>query len=166
MFRFAFPRGTGKASAMHTRLRLLLHLGLLSLTLANLQAADPMLTLNLRTRSKASGNLSEKPVEWDPAKTPLVICDMWDDHWCKSASRRVAEMAPALNATAKAARAKGVFVVHSPSTCVDFYKGTPQRQRAQRAPYTSTPAPVAQTPRWGTGWCWPDSKHEGGSANR
>src|SRR5205085_9018535 len=24
----------------------------------------------------------------DPAKCAVVICDMWDDHWCKSAAAR------------------------------------------------------------------------------
>jgi nicotinamidase-related amidase len=135
---------------------------LLSLLSLNSQAAENMLTLNLRTRGKSpDAKPAEKRVEWDVRKTALVICDMWDDHWCKSASRRVAEMAGPLNETVKAARARGVFIVHSPSTCVDFYKDTPQRKRAQSAPFKPTPVPVAQTPRWGTTWCWTDSNHEG-----
>jgi nicotinamidase-related amidase len=86
---------------------------------------------------------------------------MWDDHWCKSAARRVVEMAGPLNEAVNAARSRGVFIVHSPSTCVDFYKDTPQRKRAQSAPFKATPAPVNPTERWGTTWCWTDSKREG-----
>ncbi|HWB13647.1 MAG TPA: cysteine hydrolase family protein [Pirellulales bacterium] len=73
-------------------------------------------------------------VAWDPAETAIIIVDMWDDHHCKSAAARVAEMAPAMNRAVKAARAKGVFVIHAPSDCMDFYEGTPQRQRAIDAP--------------------------------
>ena len=74
------------------------------------------LTLNLRSTSKEDGKTSEETVSWKPEKTALIICDMWDDHWCKSAARRVGEMAPALNETVNAAREKGVFIIHAPSS--------------------------------------------------
>ena len=128
----------------------------------NIKGAENTITLNLRSRKDmADGKPSEKSVQWEPKKTALIICDMWDDHWCKSASRRVAEMAGPLNEVVKMARSKGVFIVHSPSTCVDFYKDTPQRKRALTAPFQQTPVPIAPTPRWGTLWCWPDARHEG-----
>jgi nicotinamidase-related amidase len=44
-------------------------------------------------------------------------------------------MAPHLNQIVKAARDKGVFVIHSPSDCMDFYQDTPQRHRARNAPF-------------------------------
>ncbi len=53
-------------------------------------------------------------------KTVLIVCDMWDDHWCRSASRRVEEMAEALNETVKAAREKGIFIIHAPSSVTDL----------------------------------------------
>jgi nicotinamidase-related amidase len=85
---------------------------------------------------------------------------MWDDHWCKGAARRVAEMAPALNDTVNAARAKGVFIIHAPSSVTAFYKDTPQRKRAQAAPFSKTPVALSQADRWGTKWCWPVGTHE------
>ena len=126
------------------------------------QGTEP-LHLNLRSRTKGKGDGSssvEKKAGWDPKKTALIICDMWDDHWCKSAARRVAEMAGPLNDTVKAARARGVFIIHAPSSVTKFYKDTPQRQRAQQAPFARTPAPLATSERWGTAWCWPDPKRE------
>jgi hypothetical protein len=45
---------------------------------------------------------------------------MWDDHTCKAAAQRVAEMAPAANRGAKAARAKGVLIIHAPSGVMPF----------------------------------------------
>jgi nicotinamidase-related amidase len=101
-----------------------------------------------------------RKADWEGGHTALIICDMWDDHWCKSASKRVAELAGPLNETVKAARAKGVFIIHAPSTCTAFYKGTPQRKLAQKAKFSSTPAPLASAERWGTAWSWPDPKHE------
>ncbi len=126
-------------------------------------AADKPLELTLRSRpeSKAGAFLpAEKKAAWDPRKTALIICDMWDDHWCKSAARRVGEMAGPLNEVVKAARARGVFIIHAPSSVTGFYKDTPQRKLAQAAPFAKTPVPLAATERWGTAWCWTDPKHE------
>jgi len=125
-------------------------------------AADP-LQLHLRSRAKAPGTQAtvvERQVAWDAKKTALIICDMWDDHWCKSAARRVGEMARPLNEVVKAARARGVFVIHAPSTCTGFYDGSPQRKRAQIARFSPAPVPLETAERWGTAWCWPDPKHE------
>jgi len=127
-----------------------------------LAAAEKPLELNLRSRTKTVDGFSvaERKVSWDPKKTALIICDMWDDHWCKSAARRVGEMAGPFNNMVKTARDRGVFIIHAPSTCTGFYKDTPQRKRAQSAKFSKTPAPLATTERWGTAWCWTDPKHE------
>jgi len=127
-----------------------------------LLAAD---SLNLTLRSQArqpDGSFKpvEKTVQWEPKKTVLIVCDMWDDHWCKSAARRVVEMAGPMNEMLKTARAKGVFIIHAPSSVTDFYKDTAQRKLAQSAPFAKTPLPLATSPRWGTAWCWTDPKHE------
>ena len=58
------------------------------------------------------------------------------------------------------ARDLGILVIHAPSTCVDFYKDTPQRARARSAPFAKPPVPLSQARRWGTHWCWPDPKRE------
>jgi hypothetical protein len=85
---------------------------------------------------------------------------MWDDHWCKSAARRVAELAGPMNEVVKLARAGGVFIIHSPSSVVNFYKDTPARKRAGNAPFAKPPVPLSTTERWGTTWCWPDPVRE------
>jgi len=129
----------------------------------SVSAADDVLRLNLRSRSvpvQGEVRTTEKPAAWETKKTALIICDMWDDHWCKSAAQRVVEMAGPLNEVVKQARAKGVFIIHAPSSVTDFYKDTPQRRRAQAAPFAKTPVPLATVERWGTAWCWTDPKHE------
>jgi nicotinamidase-related amidase len=121
-------------------------------------AAESTLTPHLRSRDASA--VREKDVVWSANKTALIICDMWDDHWCKSAARRVGEMAGPFNEMAKQARARGVFIIHAPSTCTGFYKDAPQRKRAQSSPFVKTPVPLVTAQRWGTAWCWTDPKHE------
>ncbi|MGB8490134.1 MAG: hypothetical protein WCE64_03675 [Bacteroidales bacterium] len=65
---------------------------------------------------------------WNPKETAIIICDMWNEHWCKGATERVTEMAPFINNVVSVARDKGVLIVHAPSDCMDFYKGTPARK--------------------------------------
>jgi nicotinamidase-related amidase len=137
----------------------------LFLTHPSLHAADEKepLKLTLRTRMKGDQDtytVVEKKVAWDPKKSALILCDMWDDHWCKSAAKRVDEMAGPLNEVVKKARAQGVFIIHAPSSVTDFYKDTPQRKRAKDAPFAKTPVPLATEERWGTKWCYPDPKRE------
>jgi nicotinamidase-related amidase len=131
------------------------------------QPEAKVLKLHLRERVPATGakeegayKIVEKTVEWDPKRTALIVCDMWDDHWCQGAARRVAEMAGPMNQLIAAERKRGVLIIHAPSTTVDFYKDTPQRKRAQTAPYAKPPVELSTSPRWGTAWCWPDAKRE------
>jgi nicotinamidase-related amidase len=130
---------------------------------------ETMKPLILHTRSLVSnsptnpankGAAKEATVEWEPRKTALIICDMWDNHWCKGAAKRVEELAGPLNKVVQEARRRGVFIIHAPSTTVDFYKDTPQRKRAQDAKFVKTMAPLSTVERWGTAWCYPDPKRE------
>ncbi|MEX0703194.1 MAG: ThuA domain-containing protein [Planctomycetales bacterium] len=95
-----------------------------------------------------------KILEWKPAQTAIVVCDMWDDHYCQSSARRVREMAPRMNEVLHAARARGVFIIHCPSGTTDFYDGSPQRELAQRAPEFESKVPLE-------GWCKLDPEREG-----
>src|SRR5262245_8178013 len=114
-------------------------------SLSFLRADDTMLHLMLRSRArsnldgKEAFSIQEKKVEWEAKKTAIIICDMWDDHWCKSAADRVAELAGPMNEVVNIARAKGVFIIHSPSSVVNAYKDTLQRQRAAKAPLAKPP---------------------------
>jgi nicotinamidase-related amidase len=101
-----------------------------------------------------------KTARWDPKKTAFVVCDMWDDHWCKGAAARVGELAGPMNRLLAEARRRGVFILHAPSTTVGFYKDSPARKRAQEAPFAATPVALTKETRWGTGWCYPDKPRE------
>ena len=83
-----------------------------------------------------------RAVELQPRETAVIICDMWNEHWCVGATRRVAEMAPRMNAVVKELRAKGAMVIHAPSGTMHNYAGTPQRKLALEAARTETPVPL------------------------
>ena len=117
-------------------------------------------TLDLRFRkqvetAEASGRYHSitKPGQWQSDTTCIVVCDMWNDHYCRNAARRVAEMAPRMNEVIKAARKKGVLIIHCPSGCMNEYKDTPQRKLAQQAP------PVKTDPKLES-WCYLDPSAE------
>ena len=118
-------------------------------TFSSASADEPMI-LHARTRLEAEPDSNRwhsiaKPVQWAPSETCIVVCDMWDDHWCKQSAARVGEMAPRMNDVIKSARAKGVFIIHCPSDTMDFYKDFPQRKLAQAAPEVQTEIPLE---RW------------------
>jgi type 1 glutamine amidotransferase/nicotinamidase-related amidase len=94
-------------------------------------------------------------LEWTPSETAIIICDMWDQHWCKGATRRVAELAPYMDEVVCKARDKGVLIIHAPSGTVDHYKEYPARSLAQNAPKADN------LPKDIGGWCqWFDEKEK------
>lgn len=141
--------------------RVLVFFAILMALASNLMADEKKLELTLRSRAKeAPKKALETKAEWEARETALIICDMWDDHWCESAARRVGELAGPMNKMVKAARKKGIFIIHAPSSVVSFYQGTPQRKLAKAAPFAKSPFPLSVKERWGTNWCWPDPKFE------
>jgi nicotinamidase-related amidase len=96
---------------------------------------QPMeLTLNLRVRAPQGAGSGppaavERTAVFDPPAMALLLCDMWDDHWCRSAARRYDALARRMDRVVRAARARGVQIVHAPSDCMDCYAATPQRRR-------------------------------------
>lgn len=115
------------------------------------------LVLNARSRQEvAPGRFEavETTLRWPVAQTAIVVCDMWDDHWCDGAARRVGIMAPRMNAVLEGARSRGVMVIHAPSDTMDFYADTLQRRRLRQAPAATPPVPIAR-------WCTLSPEEEG-----
>jgi len=111
---------------------LLLFLIELFIPLQQAQAQSKIATLKVSLQKRLPSEIEQGAFyianeiqEWNPTETAIIICDMWDQHWCKSASRRVAEMAPYMNDVISIARKKGVLIVHAPSDCMAFYKNHP-----------------------------------------
>ncbi len=109
-------------------------------------AGGGKLVLNVRQRPPASGgkggeaSVAGRTV--DPRRTAIVVCDMWDDHWCKSAAKRCGELVTAMEPVLAAAREKGVTIIHAPSECMPFYAAHPARKRTLDTPKATPPAPL------------------------
>lgn len=121
-----------------------------SLTLFLLTAAAGAQDLHLTLRSrvqpfKASPDwvAVEVPADFPVKQTAIVICDMWDNHWCKGAARRVDVLARKMAPVIEQARAAGIQIVHAPSEVMDFYKGYPQRQAMLQLVKVDPPAALA-----------------------
>lgn len=124
--------------------RLLTTLASLALSLASLAQPLDLQLRSLKETEPGSGQwqVLEVSTNWAPEATAAVICDMWDQHWCKGATARVAELAPHMNQLITALRARGVLIIHCPSETMKFYEGTPGRKLAQSAPPASPREPL------------------------
>jgi nicotinamidase-related amidase len=108
------------------------------------QNTSKNLTLKLRTRVepfKGSGDWREVNFEgrFPVNSTAIVICDMWDKHWCSGATARVDVLARQIAPLIDRARASGVQIIHAPSDVVGFYNQYPQRIRILGIPVTEVP---------------------------
>lgn len=109
-----------------------------------------VLRLPLRTRVE----LYKGSAEWrevtltepfSPAKSALILCDMWDKHWCQGASGRVEILAGKMAPVIELARSRGVLIIHAPSETMKYYASAPQRLAILALPPVSPPAPLALT---------------------
>jgi nicotinamidase-related amidase len=110
------------------------------------------LLVRLRSRvetEKGSGKIQPvvREEEWNASETMIIICDMWDGHYCLQAAQRVDMMAPKMNRVITAARNHGVMIVHAPSGTINHYELTQYRKRMKQAEYAKPPVPIQ-------GWCY------------
>src|SRR3974377_460179 len=82
-------------------------------------AAEGTVALKLRTRVETSPGSQRyhtvvRPETWDPSKTAIIVCDVWDAHHCLNAVRRLEEFAPRLEAFLKESRGRGMTIIHAP----------------------------------------------------
>lgn len=118
--------------------------------------------LKLRLRSRvetAKGSDKTKALtrvaEWEASKTVIIICDMWNGHYCKSSAQRVDAMAPKMNRVITAARNHGVMIIHAPSGTLSHpeYNNSPYRKRMQQARKFEPPVKLQR-------WCYLDRDKE------
>ena len=98
--------------------------------------AAPAVTLRRRIESGAT----ESATAFQPSKSALILCDMWDKHWCRGANERLAPIVEKARPLLEAARRKGVVIIHAPSDTMDFYQNAPQRRAALAIPSVHPPA--------------------------
>ena len=112
-------------------------------------AADFELRLRYQTEtSDGSGRFHrlERLETWKPEETAIIVCDMWDYHHCLNAVRRLEQFAPRLDRVLQTARASGITIIHSPSSCMDAYAEHGARLRAIDTPKSPPPPDI-------TSWC-------------
>lgn len=114
------------------------------------------LKFNARYRQVDPSEVREKRLQWDSARTALIVCDVWDYHHCLNAVRRLEEFAPRMNDLVKDLRSKGVTIIHAPSDCMETYKDHPGRKRAMETPK------AAKYPEKIKNWCSRISAEEKG----
>ncbi len=105
--------------------------------------------LTLRTQTlenDATGHafwkVGEENETWEPAKTALLLCDVWDSHPCRGAVERLDAMVGRMNEVCKAVRDGGGLIVHAPSGTMDFYVDSAARKRVLSTPPAPSPAPA------------------------
>lgn len=99
------------------------------LVLANFSsAAGGEVSIELQRRDPVDGTVIIATEKLKAARTAVVVIDMWDRHWCRTYTQRVANMVPRMNRTLDAVRRLGIQVVFAPSDVVEFYKDYPQRK--------------------------------------
>jgi nicotinamidase-related amidase len=106
-----------------------------------------MLQLTLRSQRLERGpndrthwEVTEERVHWPSRRTALLLCDVWDRHWSRGANERLAAMVGRMDEVVRAARQRGVLILHAPSDTMPYYEGTPARQRLLSAPPVEPPA--------------------------
>lgn len=111
-------------------------------------AVSGVVNLHVRTRVelfKGSGDWRAANVDYplEPKKTAIILCDLWDKHWCHGATERVGKLAPKVEAVVKRLRAAGILVIHAPSETMDFYKDSPERKAMLAIPKATLPEALA-----------------------
>ncbi len=117
-------------------LRLLAWLPLLA---AIAPVSAPALTLELQRRDPATGAVILTHETVDPKRVGVIAVDVWNFHWCKTATMRVDAFVPRMNQALAAARALGMTVMLCPSDVVENYAGYPQREAIFALPQVTVP---------------------------
>jgi len=97
-------------------------------------------------RREPGGERVIQKIKIVPARTAVVVVDMWDRHWCKTYTARVANLVPRMNQTLAAARKLGLQVVWVPSDVAAFYQDYPQRKAMADIPTHPEPRAVTFNP--------------------
>src|SRR5689334_22678053 len=90
---------------------------LVALQFALARAAEVELTL--RTRDPATGEVRLESEKVDPVHVGVIAVDVWNYHWCKTATMRVDAIVPRINKALEIARSLGMTVMLCPSDVVD-----------------------------------------------
>jgi hypothetical protein len=77
--------------------------------------------LELQTRDPVTGQIKTTREKVDSRRVGVIAVDVWNHHWCKTATMRVDAFVPRINKALAAARSLGMTVMLCPSDVVDNY---------------------------------------------
>ncbi len=97
------------------------------------------ISLELQRRDPVTGAILLQKEEVDPKRVGVIAVDVWNFHWCKTATMRVDAFVPRMNKALEAARALGMAVMFCPSDVVENYAGYPQREAIFDLPIVTVP---------------------------
>ena len=111
-----------------------------------------------------SGSLGfeEETVRWAPQETAILVVDMWKYHACQPAMQRAHELAARINRVVSAARQRGAFIIHVPSSGVEEMTPEYPVQRARMV--AAAAACPAETQGTGVSTCPAATKTHAGDA--
>jgi hypothetical protein len=110
----------------------------LVLVVGSTRAAE--IELTLQTRDSATGKIVLTTETVDTKRVGVIAVDVWNFHWCKTATMRVDAIVPRMGKALDAARALGMTVMLCPSDVVDNYVGYPQREAVFALPKIPVPS--------------------------
>ena len=90
----------------------------LAIALLATRAQSAEIELTLQTRDPATGKVMLSTERIDPKRVGVIAVDVWNFHWCKTATMRVDAIVPRMNKALDAARALGMTVMLCPSDVV------------------------------------------------
>jgi len=117
---------------------------LVVLTLGMVVAPLPLrgFTLELQRRDLQTGAVTRQLENVEPKHVAIIVVDMWNWHWCKTSTERVAALVPRMNRALAQARALGMTIFLCPTDVADNYVGTPMVERVLAV----DPMPMPQGP--------------------
>ncbi len=103
------------------------------------QTSVKHIEFELQTRDPSTGAIKITREKVDPSRIGVIAVDVWNYHWCKTATMRVDAFVPRINKALEAARSMGMTVMLCPSDVVDNYVGFPQREAVFALPTVPVP---------------------------
>ena len=96
-------------------------------SIIKISAKSQRLTTN--TSGYRNWLIETKEVSIIPSHSAVLLCDIWDKHWCRGAFERVSNLISRIISTVNIARALGILIVHAPSGTMKYYDNHPARKR-------------------------------------
>ena len=112
---------------------------LISVMIFDAHARNQNLPVTVRKYDSVAGKIVSERMILNPAKTAIIVIDMWNYHWCMTCSERVSTMVPRMNAVLEAARRVGIQVVWNPTDVITMYSGHSVYEKAVAVHPRKTP---------------------------